>query len=128
MRRHAITLGAVLAAVLGPFGGTATARAAGEVPHARLVISVGSVTRTLTCYPEGGDHPRAAEACAELQSAGGAVERVPPMPGTLCIALWDPVKISVVGRWPGTPVEFSQTASNSACGAISHGHVFLLDG
>jgi hypothetical protein len=81
----------------------------------------------LSCDLVGNTHPYPAEACAEIEAANGDISAIPPQDAA-CIAVWQPVEISVNGIVEGQVVEWSATESNEACAAISHGHLFdLLD-
>jgi hypothetical protein len=78
----------------------------------------------LTCDPAGGNHPFAAEACADLTAAGGDIAAIAPIGG--CGGVSQPVEITAWGRWQGQPVLFIETADNDGCARISHGLVFRI--
>jgi Subtilisin inhibitor-like len=77
----------------------------------------GSNTVTLRCEPSGGQHPRAAEACAELSRHDGAFDR--PAGDTACTLEYTPVVAHATGLWRGRPVSFRREYSNS-CVLRSH--------
>ncbi len=66
----------------------------------------------LLCHPTGGTHPQAAAACAALDAAGGAPDRLTPVTGVFCYQLYQPVTASVTGSWLGKPVRWEQTFGN----------------
>ncbi|MEU5882759.1 SSI family serine proteinase inhibitor [Spirillospora sp. NPDC047279] len=70
----------------------------------------GTRTVTLTCAPDGGGHPAARRACAELGARGGAIEGEPA--DTACVLIYAPVVAEVTGHWQGTPVRFSRKYGN----------------
>ncbi|MFE1271435.1 SSI family serine proteinase inhibitor [Streptomyces sp. NPDC058758] len=67
-------------------------------------------TVTLRCDPAGGDHPRADEACADLDATQGRIDRESD---TACILLYDPVEVRAEGVWHGRPVSFARQYGNT---------------
>ncbi|MFC0528497.1 SSI family serine proteinase inhibitor [Phytohabitans kaempferiae] len=116
-------LGALALAGTLSLAGAQGASASGEGITEFEIYSVNG-TMTLTCDPEGGTHPYAKEACAEIDGARGDIAAVPRLPGYGCLDEWDPVLIGVTGRWRGQEVLFSSFESNRGCAAIRHGHIF----
>lgn len=71
------------------------------------------VTWTLTCAPEGGDHPNVTAACNALARSGGAAAfRLPPQPCTMQYG--GPATATVTGTVDGTAVN-AQLAQNDGC-------------
>ncbi|MEN1888698.1 SSI family serine proteinase inhibitor [Streptomyces mirabilis] len=81
----------------------------------------------LRCDPPQG-HARAAEACAELATAGGDISRIPPRPDTICSMIYGPVTASARGEWEGRQVTYSHTFSNSCVMGAGTGAVFAWSG
>ncbi|MFF7888016.1 SSI family serine proteinase inhibitor [Streptomyces sp. NPDC020794] len=79
----------------------------------------------LLCDPPQG-HTRAAEACAELATAGGDISRIPPRPDSICSMIYGPVTASARGEWEGRQVTYSHTFSNSCVMGAEAGAVFAL--
>jgi hypothetical protein len=85
------------------------------------------ITAWLRCDGwSSNEHPYPERACAELIAAKGDVAAIPPLPGTGCLAYYQPVTIKLVGTVEGVPVRFTDVATNQGCAAISHGHVFRI--
>jgi hypothetical protein len=66
---------------------------------------------TLSCEPDGGTHPRPAEACDALRKADGDIDKLPGDPGP-CTREFNPVTATAEGRWQGGPVAFERTYGN----------------
>lgn len=87
-------------------------------PGCRLTVTLRlpdrpPITRTLSCDPLGGDHPRAAEACAALRSLEDPFAPTPP--GTIATMIYGGPQTAVVdGRWHGAPVHASFNRLNGA--------------
>ncbi|MFD8815245.1 SSI family serine proteinase inhibitor [Streptomyces sp. NPDC059627] len=81
----------------------------------------------LLCDPPQG-YPRAAEACAELDTVGGDVARLTPLRGAMCPMVYAPVTAQARGQWNGRPIEYRETFSNACQMAGRTGPVFALDG
>ncbi|GAA2617139.1 SSI family serine proteinase inhibitor [Actinomadura fulvescens] len=61
-------------------------------------------TWTLTCDPVGGDHPKAAQACAAVAKVKDPFQ--PPPTGQICTKIYGgPQVATVTGTWQGKPVE-----------------------
>ena len=68
----------------------------------------------LRCTPtRGGDHPRAAEACAALTRASGRFFELSPTISMFCIQIYDPVTVTASGVWGGKLKYFSRKYGNS---------------
>jgi Subtilisin inhibitor-like len=84
-------------------------------PETELYVTLhhpesGPVTRVLRDPPNGGDHPRPAEALAALDAAGDPFAPVPP--GTIATMIYGgPETATVTGTWRGRPVD-AQFARN----------------
>ncbi|MFB7279282.1 SSI family serine proteinase inhibitor [Streptomyces hydrogenans] len=92
--------------VTGPAPATTAPSPDGAAPAAPAARTV-----TLHCDPAGGDHPRAAAACDDLDTSAGRVERAPG--DTACVLLYDPVEVRAEGVWRGRPVSFARTYGNT---------------
>ncbi|WP_225847780.1 subtilase-type protease inhibitor [Streptomyces sp. HPF1205] len=79
---------------------------------------------TLDCEPTGGTHPTAQAACDALIAVNGDFAKLPPATGVFCLAVWDPVTVSVTGVWRQKPVTFTRTYSNDCDAAVSSDNVF----
>ncbi|NLT53842.1 MAG: hypothetical protein GXX79_04600 [Actinomycetales bacterium] len=90
-----------------------------------LTVSGPGGTVSLTCFPTGGTHPRAAAACADLVRAYGQIRFVPPLEDMGCLAYWDPVEVTVVGRFLNRAVSYRSVESNPGCARISRGNIFF---
>jgi hypothetical protein len=135
-RMHKAVIGAAgaLAAIVAGLGAATPAAAATAVPaQLRIVITplglTGSppgktISATLTCDPIGGTHSHAAQACKDIAAAKGDIAAIPPQPMMGCLAVWQPVSITVRGTWSDKTIDFSGTDSNASCARISHGYVF----
>jgi hypothetical protein len=111
------------AAVVGIVSVIATALPASateQCPASTLVITAYSgedtsgpvdATVTLECQPAGGNHAEAEEACASLDAVGGDLDALPGR-DTLCLYVYQPVTVKVVGSWRGKAVNFVHTYSN----------------
>lgn len=97
---------AVAGAASGPNGGS------------RLILSRGadggggSVAVRLTCDPDGGEHPKASLACAELSRVGANPARLKPA-DRYCFLLYKPVTAQLRGTWRGRSVTWTHTYGNS---------------
>ncbi len=73
------------------------------------------VVMQLTCDPTGGDHPRAADACAALAKAeqGSSDPFAKPEPDQICTYIYGgPQTARVVGSWNGQGVDASFSRAN----------------
>lgn len=127
--------GALLAAVALLATGQAPAQAApghtGQGNWLFLTVTRGdsrsSDTRgtLLLCDPPQG-HAHAAEACAELDAAGGDIDAIPPR-SVFCPMIYAPVTTHARGEWNGNPVDYTKTFSNACVMTARTGEVFALD-
>lgn len=65
---------------------------------------------TLTCSPNGGTHPHAAQACAALATVRGDAGALTS--DVMCTMVYEPVVGTLNGRWRGRSVTFEHTYSN----------------
>ncbi|MFE9439908.1 SSI family serine proteinase inhibitor [Streptomyces sp. NPDC006602] len=80
----------------------------------------------LRCDPPQG-HGRAAEACAQLESADGDIGAISSWE-VYCPMIYAPVTAHARGQWHGRPVQYRETFSNKCVLAARTGAVFALDG
>ncbi|ORX98491.1 subtilisin inhibitor [Basidiobolus meristosporus CBS 931.73] len=78
---------------------------------------------TLNCHPTGGTHPHAKAACSALDKAHGDFKKLKST-NTVCIAIFDPVTISIKGKRNGSTVNFERTYSNRCIMVSDSGRVF----
>ncbi|MCW2917714.1 MAG: putative in inhibitor protein [Actinomycetia bacterium] len=91
------------------------ARAQESQAPLRLTIlpATGSRTAvTLACEPDGGSHPRPAEACAALRAVDGHLDRLPGQ-NTVCTMQYDPVSANAIGTWRGRKLVFKKMYGNA---------------
>ena len=133
LTRATATAGALLAAAGLLAAGPAQAAPRDTLRGNRLVLTVtkgdarsgGTRGAVLLCDPPLG-HAHAAEACAELAAAGGAIDRLPSR-SVFCPMIYAPVTAYARGRWNGRSVEFQQTYSSECVLHARTGSVFALD-
>ncbi|ACY96456.1 MULTISPECIES: subtilase-type protease inhibitor [Thermomonospora] len=77
---------------------------------------------TLSCDPPGGSHPRAAQACADLDRSGGRIVR--EREEAICTTEYRPVTARATGMWRGRPVTFVRTFPNPCVMAARTGAIF----
>ncbi|MFE6775133.1 SSI family serine proteinase inhibitor [Streptomyces sp. NPDC057702] len=117
MHRRARTARVLAIAWLALLAAAPSAGAAPQ-PTGSLFLTVSGESGTpvsvarLECEPAGGTHPRAAEACAALGTAGGDPDRLTAR-RLVCTEEHAPVTARVAGLWRGTPVTWSRTYPNS---------------
>lgn len=92
------------------YGGAAT-------PRARLTLTymadAGFASAVkLTCGPDGGGHPEAAQACATLRTAGADPEKIKPA-RIMCMMIYAPVTAEITGVWRGAPITWTHKYGNS---------------
>lgn len=75
------------------------------------VNASGTHSVTLLCEPDGGTHPKAAQACAELARHGGQFTHRPA--DVFCTMNYAPVIADATGAWRGRPVHFHQQFPNA---------------
>jgi hypothetical protein len=96
-----------------------------------LVLSLGygedtnTVQRaaTLRCEPAGGDHPAAADACAELTRVDGDFISLRGQDG-ICTKEYRPVTVTVTGIWRGRHTSYRSTFANRCMLIQVKGSVF----
>ena len=111
--------GAIL--TLMPF--TAAAADPGQPSMLRLSVTTGPITEPnggttssyraliLTCDPPNGYHPRAKEACAQLEASGGKIEKDPG--DVICTKEYSPRTVEAEGVWNGSEISFRRTYGNA---------------
>lgn len=67
--------------------------------RATTVTGTTTASATLTCDPDGGNHPRAQESCDLLRLVDGDVNQLTVPPGTLCLAVYQPHTVTIAGVW-----------------------------
>ncbi|MEU6080408.1 SSI family serine proteinase inhibitor [Streptomyces sp. NPDC047108] len=105
-------------------------RQAGPAPSDGLALTVSGSGDTwirgvlLRCSPEpDGLHPRAAEACAEVERARGDLDRLSGEPA-VCSDEFDPVTASAKGMFQGESVVWRRTYANACRMSAATGNVF----
>lgn len=80
----------------------------------------------LTCDPPGGAHPRAADACALLDEAGGDFTKLTgdPYAGACPPDLWGPVVATAFGGWRGQLTWYWRSFRHSCDLEVSTWHVY----
>lgn len=135
MRRITVAVAALLSTMVAVAAFAAAPAAASTHSSLRITITPlatssgvasSSVSALLQCDPPGGTHPYAEKACADIEAVHGDIAAIKPMPDRYCLAVWQPVKISVQGVWRWQKIDFGEIHSNLGCAMISHGHVFYL--
>ncbi|WP_313896354.1 SSI family serine proteinase inhibitor, partial [Streptomyces sp. YIM 98790] len=81
-------------------------------------------TRRAAPQPRGG-HPDPAQACADLDGAGGELRRM-SRGDEPCTREYDPVTASATGSWYGRPVAWHETFGNSCEMRSRTGAVFAF--
>lgn len=104
-------------AVAGPAAGGAAGGAA-KAPASELTLTrtaEGHAPRTVTlsCGPDGGGHPYAADACGALWAADGDFDQLAGAtdPGG-CPLQSAPVSVRAEGTWAGAPVDVAKDYLN----------------
>lgn len=72
-----------------------------------------------------GHHPRAAEACAALDEAGGDFDTLPGDPH-LCPLIHDPVTVTAKGTYNSDTVDWQHTYPNACAMEAAAGPVFAF--
>ncbi|GAA4486770.1 hypothetical protein GCM10023191_013650 [Actinoallomurus oryzae] len=82
-------------------------------------------TVTLQCYPTGGTHPKAAQACADVARAGGNLAQMPAnTKPQACFMIYSPVTVTAQGQWHGQAVRYTKKFPNSCVMRDKTGSVF----
>ncbi|GAA3748731.1 hypothetical protein HDA32_001948 [Spinactinospora alkalitolerans] len=134
--RNRHTVAAVLAAATGLAAVlTAPAASAAQAPESRLDLTITQRSDNgqqqassqryvgLECGPAGGGHPRAEEACAALEEAGGDFDRLATDPGA-CTLEYAPVTVAATGHWRGSEVDYEEEFANSCTAARRTAGIF----
>jgi hypothetical protein len=127
--------GALLAAIalltLGPAPAHAASRQTDPGDWLYVTVTRGDARSSdprgtlLLCDPPQG-HAHAAQACAELATAGGDVAHIPARREILCSMIYAPVSVTARGQWAGRPVEYTRTFPNACVMGAETGAVFAL--
>lgn len=86
-------------------------------------------TFSLTCDPPGGDHPDAADACAELAALEDPFAPVPP--NLACTEIYGgPQRAKVTGTYRGEPVtaKFNRTDGCEIARWDAHAELLVVGG
>ncbi|WP_411142452.1 SSI family serine proteinase inhibitor [Streptomyces sp. x-80] len=79
---------------------------------------------SLTCLPDGGQHPDPSAACDQLRKADGNLLTLRPGADPSCKAPeTDPVDVEIMGTWNGIITVFNERYPNPACAEASAGLV-----
>lgn len=82
-------------------------------------------TVTLQCYPTGGTHPKAAQACADVTRAGGDLAQMPANANPrACFMIYSPVTVTAQGQWHGQAVRYTKKFPNTCVMHDKTGSVF----
>ncbi|MFC5150049.1 SSI family serine proteinase inhibitor [Streptomyces aureoversilis] len=79
----------------------------------------------LTCHPSSGDHPRAHDACLELERAQGNFGKLQAKDGP-CAKIYAPVFATAVGAWKGRMVSWRHLYGNRCEMELATGSVFAF--
>ncbi|MCC3776123.1 SSI family serine proteinase inhibitor [Streptomyces sp. UNOB3_S3] len=107
-----------------------TAAGTGTNEAGQLLLTISGARNTwirgvrLVCPGTGGHHPHAAEACADLERAGGRPDTLPADTGRVCTREDDPVTATADGAWHGTTVAWRRTYPNLCLLEAATGAVF----
>ncbi|MEU6818780.1 SSI family serine proteinase inhibitor [Streptomyces sp. NPDC046860] len=131
LTRTAALAAALMATCLLTPGAPAHAAPPGAADWLSLTVTrpgtTGGGTRAalLLCDPPQG-HPKAPQACAELDAAEGDFSRLAD-PAAICPLIYAPVTARAHGRWNGHPADFERTYGNACELRAATGAVFALD-
>ncbi|WP_026424092.1 SSI family serine proteinase inhibitor [Actinokineospora inagensis] len=109
---------------------TAEAAESGIAPvRAGFVLTVdhaGDLPRlaVLQCSPNGGTHPSATLACAQLSQVDGRFDKLNVNQGVACVMIYDPVQVSAAGLWGRRVVHYAHTFGNACELRAATGVVF----
>ncbi|GAA2091053.1 hypothetical protein GCM10009801_56470 [Streptomyces albiaxialis] len=134
----AMTAGAAgTASAAQPAEAPKAAKAAKAAGTSTLVLGVGhggftgrmvpSRVVTLECgaYVPGGDHPRAARACDDLERVDGAFSSLVGLNrNDACTKEFSPVTVTVDGYWKGRHVNFAHTFENPCVKRLNASYLF----
>jgi hypothetical protein len=108
----------------------APAADAAALESSRLTLTVnaqeeGSATSlVLTCNPDGGAHPRPADACELLRTNDGDLNLLSASDDTACMAMYDPHVATATGVWQGRHVFYQRTFTNRCWMTATTGSIF----
>ncbi|KEI43158.1 SSI family serine proteinase inhibitor [Saccharopolyspora rectivirgula] len=84
-------------------------------------------TAVLICDPAGGTHPKATEACADLDTVDGDLDALAAAhANTPCPLVYRPVTVSAEGVWNQRSVEFEKRYANACVAQTYTGSVFAF--
>jgi hypothetical protein len=119
--------GSVLPAMAAPVPGSRPTTQLTLTLHGGKTVSGAELARvTLTCDPAGGNHPRAAAACASLDTVGGDFGTLPPVSGKVCPMIFAPVTAEATGDYRGRSVRFVCTYNNRCVAGARTDDVFTI--
>ncbi|MFB9834675.1 SSI family serine proteinase inhibitor, partial [Actinoallomurus acaciae] len=82
-------------------------------------------TVTLQCYPTGGTHPKAAQACSDVARSGGDLAQMPANTNPrACFMIYSPVTVTAQGQWHGQAVRYTKKFPNTCVMHDKTGSVF----
>ncbi|MFC9976291.1 SSI family serine proteinase inhibitor [Spirillospora sp. NPDC127200] len=119
-----------LSPALLPAAPAAAAAAPAAATELRLTLTYPGTTVSgtravrLTCDPTGGEHPRAARACAELARSGGRFEH--DSGDRICTLEYAPVIAEAEGHWRGRPARFQREYPNGCVLRAYTGTIFAF--
>ncbi|MEV5934168.1 SSI family serine proteinase inhibitor [Streptomyces sp. NPDC052079] len=128
--RAALAAAVVLLACAAPARANSAGLAAQE-SWLMLSVSQGETTSAsadgtmLRCDPPGGEHRRAADACAVLAAADGRIADV-PSEDAVCPMVYAPVTAHAHGMWRDRPVTYTETFPNTCTLTARTGPIFDL--
>ncbi|GGL18392.1 hypothetical protein Sme01_72560 [Sphaerisporangium melleum] len=80
----------------------------------------------LQCGPPAGSHPKAAEACRQLEGVGGDLNELHVAPDTKCTREYDPVTVFGAGLWDRSRLSYERTFGNRCELKATTGAVFTF--
>ena len=112
----ALLAGASAAVAAGPAPAPRAVDGRGVAPRARLTLTYMAeagyaAAVKLTCAPDGGGHPEAAQACTTLRATGVDPGKIRPA-RVMCMMLYAPITAEITGVWRGAPVKWTHHYGN----------------
>ncbi len=87
------------------------------------------IVATLHCNPPGGSHPNRVDACAEIKSAGGELDKLPGRQTfAACAKIYLPILAKANGLAEGKNVDYRRRFPNRCEMGVATGSVFELFG
>ncbi|MGQ0467640.1 MAG: SSI family serine proteinase inhibitor [Sporichthyaceae bacterium] len=85
------------------------------------------MSASLRCNPTSGTHPKKDDACVEIASSGGDLEKLPGRQTfAACAKIFLPVSVRADGLAEGKPVAYKKTFPNRCELGVATGSVFEL--